>query len=73
MANTEKTAAELLQEQLLMHPENIGILLSDEELEKAQAFCEDYKKFLDAAKTEREAVDVVLEMAQKAGYVPFDP
>jgi len=73
MVNTEKTAAELLQEQLLMHPENAGILLSDEELEKAAAFCEDYKKFLDAAKTEREAVDVVLQMARQAGYVPFDP
>ena len=34
MANTEKTAAELLQENLLMHPENAGILLSDEELEE---------------------------------------
>ncbi len=73
MANTEKTAAELLQEQLLMHPENAGILLSDEELKKASDFCEGYKQFLDAAKTEREAVDVVVEMAEKAGYVPFNP
>ena len=73
MANNEKTAGELLQEELLMHPENAGTILSDEELEKAQAFCEDYKKFLDAAKTEREAVDTVLVMAEKAGYVPFDP
>ncbi|MBR5559141.1 MAG: aminopeptidase [Oscillospiraceae bacterium] len=73
MANTEKTAGELLQERLLMHPENGGIILSDEELEKAFAFCEGYKKFLDEAKTEREAVDLVVAMAEKAGYVPFDP
>lgn len=73
MANTEKTPGELLQEQLLMHPENGGLLLSDEELEKAQQFCEDYKRFLNDAKTEREAVDAVLVMAEKAGYVPFDP
>lgn len=73
MVKTEKSAGELLQEQLLMKPENAGILLSDEELEKIQLFCEDYKKFLDSAKTEREAVDVILKMAEKKGYRPFDP
>ncbi len=73
MEKTEKTAGELLQEQLLMHPENGGTLLSDEELDKAMAFCEDYKAFLNSAKTEREAVDTVLAMATKQGYVPFDP
>ncbi len=41
-------------------------------VEKAQAFCEDYKAFLDAAKTEREAVKEIERRLRKAGYQPLD-
>ncbi|MED9996346.1 MAG: hypothetical protein UFP03_06080, partial [Paludibacteraceae bacterium] len=34
-------------------------------------FCEAYKTFLDQAKTEREAVQVTVQMAQEAGFKPF--
>ncbi len=67
----EKSKGELLQEQLMMDPKNMGELLDDETLQAVQNFCEGYKKFLDRAKTEREAVDVTLEMLEQYGYVPF--
>ena len=73
MAKTEKTAGEQLKKKLLMDPQNGGLTLDDKELEKVQKFCENYKKFLDAAKTEREAVQAVEAMAQKHGYRPYDP
>lgn len=39
----------------------------------AQTFCEGYKRFLDGAKTEREAVKTCLTMLEAAGYRPFVP
>ncbi|MDR2933116.1 MAG: aminopeptidase [Oscillospiraceae bacterium] len=72
MDKKEKSQAELLKEKLLMNPENSGILMNDEQIGKANAFCEDYKKFLDEAKTEREAVKTTIAMLEKKGYKPFD-
>ena len=43
------------------------------ELEKADAFCEGYKDFLNCAKTERETVSWAVQAAEEAGFVPFDP
>ncbi|MBO4217507.1 MAG: aminopeptidase [Clostridia bacterium] len=34
-------------------------------------YCEGYKAFLDASKTEREAVKTAVALAEKAGFVPF--
>lgn len=39
---------------------------------QALAFCEEYKQFLNHAKTERLAIDLALQMAQKSGYVSID-
>ena len=41
-------------------------------LEAAFAFCEPYKLFLDQSKTEREAVDTAVSLAEKKGYRPFE-
>ena len=38
----------------------------------ALAFCEEYKQFLNHAKTERLAIALALQMAQKAGYVSIE-
>lgn len=73
MAKEPKSQAEILKDQLLMNPENSGVFLSDEEIARANAFCADYKIFLDAAKTEREAVRFTVDKLKKQGYVPFDP
>lgn len=66
----EKTAKEL-KEQLFYKNKN-GLLKADEACEKAIAdFCEGYKSFLDAAKTEREAVKACIAMAKQAGFEEY--
>lgn len=72
MENKEKSAAELLKEKLLMSPKNGGLVLTDEEIGQADRYCVDYKRFLDAAKTEREAVKWAIDEAKKRGYEAFD-
>ena len=42
------------------------------QLEAANEFCEGYKKFLDAGKTERECVTEAIKMLTAAGYTEFD-
>ena len=42
-----------------------------ERIEKAYAYAEDYTKYLDAAKTEREAVTESIHMAEKHGFRPY--
>ena len=36
-------------------------------------YCAQYKDFLDAAKTEREAVSETIRLAEQAGYLPWTP
>ncbi len=68
----EKSAAKLLQEKLFMEKKNSGLIMSEEEMKKADEFCEGYKSFLDKGKTEREAVAETVRLAEKQGFVPFD-
>jgi len=67
----EKSAADLLKEKLCMNPQNAAQILQDDEIEKADMFCEGYKKFLSQCKTEREATAFAEAAAKKAGFVPF--
>ena len=62
-----------LKEKLFYKKENGCLILSDEELKKADAFCEGYKQFLDNGKTERECVTEAVRQAEEKGYVPFVP
>ena len=68
---SEKTKGQLLQEELLMKPKNIGDLLSEKELEGVFDFCEDYKTFLTECKTERETVDYTIEILKKNNYTEY--
>lgn len=68
----EKSRAEELKEKLFYNPKHASEVISHEETDKADAFCEEYKNFLNKAKTEREAVVYVLEKAKKNGFVEFD-
>ena len=69
----EKTPGELLAEELFYRTKNAGEELDAAELARADAFCEEYKTFLDHAKIEREAVRTTVAMLEKAGYTAFDP
>ncbi len=46
--------------------------LQQNEIDFVAAFCEDYKTFLDAAKTEREAVAATLGQLTAAGFHPLE-
>ncbi len=64
---------EELKKELFYKAENAGATLNDDEISKADAFAEDYKKFLNDAKTEREATAVVLAQAKEKGFQEFVP
>ena len=64
--------AEKLKDELCYAPKNGLLRVDDETLNSANAFAEDYKAFLDNAKTEREAVENAIKTAEEKGFVPFD-
>ncbi len=68
---SEKSKAELLKEKLTIKHQSGLKDASEETIKNAFDFCEDYKKFLDDAKTEREANEVSLSFAKENGFVPF--
>ncbi len=68
----EKSAAEALKEELMMKKEHFSVAMSEEEVAKADKFCEGYMDFLAKGKTERECVDYIIEKAEKNGFAPFD-
>lgn len=68
----EKSQAQQLKETLFLERKNGVYTLEESEVTQADAFASDYKKFLDQAKTEREAVKAAEEIAKNAGFVPFD-
>ena len=68
----EKTAGQQLREALLNQKKN-GWDVGDAATEKAIFdYCEGYKTFLDRGKTERDCVDYAVELAEAAGFVPFE-
>lgn len=77
MAKVEKnekkeSKAKALKEKLFYKKKHSSLILSDSEVKKADKFCEGYKQFLDAGKTEREAAAFALNAAHEAGFVEFD-
>ena len=69
----EKMDAKELAKELLNDRTHGAAKVGAKELEKAGKFCEGYKSFMDAAKTEREAVSWAVKAAEDAGFIPFDP
>ena len=64
-------AVKELKEKLFYEKKN-GLLKADEAtLDSMQKYCEGYKAYLDAAKTEREAVATAIVLAEQKGFVPF--
>ena len=71
MAEKEKTAGELRREALCYAPKNGYDRLTAEDEAALQRYCEDYKRFLDAGKTERECVSEAIRQAEAKGFRPF--
>ena len=69
---SEVKTAKQLAEELTLNRKNGLLKISDEEMAKANAFCEDYKAYLDAAKTEREATEEAIRLAKAAGFEEFE-
>ena len=69
---SEKLSTKEYAEKLLYTPEYAADKQANVK-EKAAAFAEGYKKFMDSAKTEREAAVVSEQMLLAAGYKAFEP
>lgn len=68
----EKSEIMELKEQLFTRTDKGIASMKESEIKKADKYCEDYKKFIDHSKTEREAVKTAVKLAEKAGFVPFE-
>lgn len=68
----EKTEVDALRDALFMNRKHSANFVDEAELQKAMDFAEDYKKFLNDNKTEREVAKFVVAEAEKKGFVPFD-
>ncbi len=64
---------EALREKLLYQPKNGYDRLNADQRAEMEAFCKSYCAFMDAAKTEREAVTYAVAAAEKAGFRPLEP
>ncbi len=63
---------EKLQKELCMESKNGLSLVDDKVLESSITYAEGYKRFLNDAKTEREAVKTAIALAESNGFVEFD-
>ena len=68
----EKSKAELLREELAYAPTHAMKQIESGEVQAADDFCVGYMRFLDACRTEREAVAFMKDAAQAKGFVPFE-
>lgn len=69
---SEKKEYESLKSELLIEKKNGALKISEEQIKEADQFSEGYKRFLDEAKTEREAVVVTKKLAEEKGFTEFD-
>ena len=63
-----KSPGEALKEKLFSKKKNVFECADSTKRDEMYAYAEGYKQYLDDAKTEREAVDVSIDMLEKAGY-----
>ena len=68
----EKTEGQKLQEKLSFKQKRIWEHASDDEIKKSFDFSEEYKRFLDISKTEREFTINAEKMAVAAGFVKLE-
>lgn len=71
MCENETSKTKELKEKLLLNTKSGIKRLSADEIAKADAWCEDYKTFLDNAKTERDAVEYSVALLEKNGFTEY--
>ena len=64
---------EELREKLLYKAEHACKKIDENEVKAADSFAEGYKNFMTECKIEREVVEYVVDLAEKNGFVNFDP
>lgn len=69
----DKTYIDELKEKLMYNPKHASCVMTDDEIEVADGFCEGYKDFLDKGKTEREAAAEIISLAKANGFIEFIP
>ena len=69
----EKSPEKELKEKLFYNKKNVYQIIDNETVNKVNSFSEDYKNFLNLAKTEREAVKFAVEAAVEKGYTEYVP
>lgn len=55
-----------------MEPKNVWETYSAKQAKELEVFCKDYRDFLDNGKTERECVNIIVNLAEKSGYVELE-
>ena len=73
MEETKKTPGQERRDALLYNPKNGYDRLSPQDEIAMHSYCEDYKKFLDLGKTERECVTTAEALAKAQGFQPLTP
>ena len=61
------------RDELFYQPKNGYDRLSSEEAGKLEGYCEGYKAYLNVARTEREAVNEAIALAEREGFVEYTP
>lgn len=61
-----------LYEELSLKNKNAFLCMSDDELKEMNTICDEYRSYLDRGKTERECVEISVEMAEANGFVNID-
>ena len=62
-----------LREKLMYKPKHGWDRISAEDKQAMEAYCKDYRAFLDNCKTERLCVDYTIGLAEARGYVEYKP
>ena len=71
MSESNITPAAKLKEELFLKTKHASKVMLQDEIDRADSFCEGYMNFLDTAKTEREAVSQAVALARANGFVPY--
>lgn len=71
MEDKKKSPAQLRRAALTHDPKNGYDRLTQADETAMNRYCEDYKNYLNTAKTEREAVDAAVTLAEAKGFKPF--